>query len=236
MKTDLRRARLLLVLFVLGVVPLAVSKAQQTQPDQQPQEPPMVVATENELLQFWGWVMDHVEAGTEGSKYLSPQTNKRLVWMVDKLQKKELSFALATGRIPSTEKIHALMVADYEAGKPIVRVNLSLLAVWYWGNYKSKIPISRQERNNLTVALSHEIIHLQHGSLVLQAVKSDAPLHDFEERRTWATSVIEDIRPLVEQREPLRDDFVLADKALRSCQDDQDCPAFKKFLYEHTIK
>ena len=236
MKTDLRCPRFLAMSLVLSAVLLAIGKAQQVQPTQQPGEPPLVVATESELLVFWSWLGGHIELGTDNSKYLPPQTSKRLLWLADKVQKKEFSYQLLTGRIPSTQQVNPVMFADYEAGNPIIRVNLSLLVIWYWENYQKKIPISRQERNNLVIAFSHEIIHLQHGPLILQAARIDPQVNAFEERRTWATSVMEDIRPMLEEGEPLRSDFVEADKILRSCQDDQDCPAFKKFLSEHVIK
>lgn len=227
-----RKFFLLTSLFI--ALPL-ISAAQQAPMAKQPEELPLIEATKDELLQFWGWVMHHVEIGTENSKYLPPQTSKRLLWLVDSLQKKELSFDLATGRVPPIKQL-VIMVADYRDGKPIILVNLSQLAIWYWESYKSKTPISRQERNTLTLALSHEIIHLQHGPLVLAAVKSDPQLRDFEERRTWATFAIEDIRPLAEQGEPLNEDFVQTDKTLRSCQDDMDCPAFKKLISDHLPK
>jgi len=231
MKTLRRTFFLLVIVFAIAMLP-AISKAQQVQADKRPEEPHMIEATEQEFLQFWGWVMDHVDADP---KYLPPQTAKRLQWAADQLNKKQLSFELATGIIPD-QKATFVMIADYVGEKPLIRVNLSILAIWYWESYKSKTPLSHQERNNLAVFYSHEIIHLQHGPLVLTATKTDTPLREFEERRTWAMSVIEDIRPLLEKGEPLREDFVLADKTLRACGDDQDCPAFKKLMEEHALK
>jgi hypothetical protein len=211
--------------------------AQQVEPAKQSDEPPLISMSQEEALQFWGWVANQAinfVSGNDEFKNVPQQTVGRLQWLVNK-QNDGLTFNLQSGRLPK-EQVHILMLLSFKGSDPVVDVNLSLLTVMHWEKYKSKTPIDRKSRNTLILAFAHEAIHLKHGPFVMYAEQSDMQLREFEERRTWAQSVLEDIRPMLDKGEPMDDDFVQADKLLRSCNDDMDCPAFKKFTFDRTGK
>lgn len=197
---------------------------------------PLIPMSKEEAKQFWVWIanqgIDYVGGG-EDFKNVSKKTKDRLQWIVD-MEKRGLTAKLEFGRIQE-EPVHYLMTSSYQGENPVLGVNLSWLAVLFLDKYNSKTPIDREGRNTLTIAFSHEAIHLKHGVLIMNALQSDPEVRAFEERRTWAQNVIEDIRPMLEKGEPMDENLIRADKLLRSCNDDMDCPAFKKFISDNLL-
>lgn len=213
-----------LVLLMIPFLLTGVVAAQDATISSQTKESLLDTMTTEEAFKLFNWVLGHLKVDT---REFGPKTSQRIDWMFRESQ--NINFTLAKRVAEDTEEKTHLMIAGYDNGKLELKVNLGWLVKKYWENYRSNTPISRQDRNDLAILLSHEVIHLQHGPLLLQALKTDPALLGFEERRTWAQSVIEDIRPLVERNEAVNTDYTVAQILLRYCDDDMDCQAFKNF-------
>ncbi len=212
-------------------------KAQSLSQSKPSEEKPMVSVSKDEAVTFFRWVMGLVDLGLEENKHLSIWTKDRISWMFKENQENRLTFELLMGdRISGNEQVVYGMFSGYVDGKANIEVNLSLLGVWFWDNYQLKTPVDRARRNDLAVMLSHEVTHLQHGSVILEATGPDLALRAEEEKRTWTITVLEDIRPLVRRAEKLNDHFVQANEALLACKGDPDCSVFADFIKGHTKK
>jgi hypothetical protein len=159
-----------------------------------------------------------------------------LAWIFNENRVGNLTFSwFANGRIEDNQQVYG-MTSGYVDGKLNIEVNLSLLAIWFWDSYKDHTPIPPMRRNDLAIMLSHEVIHLQHGKDVLEAVKTNLALRKEEERRTWTVTVLEDVRPLIASGEKLNEHFVQASDAFKACSGDPLCPAFESFIDGHMKK
>lgn len=224
-------------LFVLAMVTVLSMSVQAHQlPNKQPTEKPVMEMSKAEAWSFFQWVMGLMDVKLDANKHLSTWTKERISWMFKENQEDRIAFnVFASGRILDGQQVYG-MASGYADGKANIEVDLSLLGIWFWDSYKQKTSVDRVRRNDLAVMLSHEVIHIQHGSAILQGIKSDLVLRKEEERRTWTASVLEDIRPLIRRGENLNEHFVQANEALRICNGDPDCPAFDKFIEGHTKK
>lgn len=225
-----------LFLMFFALLDSSLAAQAQQKADNQSVQKPLIQLTEKEALAFFQWVMNLMNVEHEANKQLPPWTKERISWFFRQNQEDQLTLSvIATGLIGDDQQVIA-MASGYKDGKANIEVNLSLLAIWFWDSYKQNVPVNRARRNDLALILSHEVIHIQHGSVILQEITVDPALRKEEERRTWAVSVLEDIRPLIRKGEKMNDHFIKAEEAFRFCNGDPDCPAFEKFVDGHTKK
>lgn len=225
----------LLILFVL-LLPTVEAQTVKPAPEQQVAEKPMVVVSPEELEKFFRWVMGLVDNQLEVNKNLPIWTKDRLQWVIKQTTAKQLIFNLGVGRVDENKTLYGATAGFMEDGTMNIELNMSLMTIWFWDNYKDGTPVDPARVNDLIIMLSHEVIHLKHGSDVLHAVATDLNLREEEEKRTWVISVLEDIRPLLRKGEKMNEHFVQASEALAACKGDPECPVFVAFIKGHTKK
>lgn len=225
--------QLVVIALLIGgiILPVSALAQQKQKTNEQVAEEVFAKVSDAELSAFFQWIMTQVADHSNKSQHFSPLTKGRIAWMFDNAgQNFTLSKKIVGG--PGWGEVSAL--AGFKAGKPAINVNFGKLVQEHWQSYQTKSALSLLDLNNMVIMFAHEVIHLQHGPLLIEVMKTDPPLLAFEERRTWAQSVIEDVRPLVQKGQPLHGDYVVAEQLLRSCNDDMDCPAFKNFTGTRT--
>lgn len=87
-------------------------------------------------------------------------------------------------------------------------------------------PFNARQRNDFTISLVHEIVHLRHP----EANPADPLEHAREELRVWSEVNALVVRPLRQLSQPLHPRFLDVDDALHACQDSLPCPALERLV------
>ena len=119
-----------------------------------------------------------------------------------------------------------LMAATRLDGQPTIFIAKLRFATFLREGGRMTPPFTQQQKNDFTVALIHETMHLQRwvGTPSSQEVRVQ------EESKTWLEVNLGVVRPWRALNRPLHRRFIEVDDAFRGCGDALPCPAIARFV------
>jgi hypothetical protein len=124
-----------------------------------------------------------------------------------------------------------LMGMNFRNGRFELDVYAPRLLRLMWDEQRQELHRKPEKRavNTFLLAVVHETIHMERGSAYYLSLPS-AEERFREEVRAWAITVLNAVRPLRAQLQPLDEDWVKADDILAACGDDPACGGFQGFV------
>lgn len=159
------------------------------------------------------------------NQHFTPFATERLTWMsresaAGRLTVAFLSDAESIGLPPSV-----MMAATQLDGQPTIFIAKPRFATFLVEGGASKGPFSQQLRNDFSVALVHETVHLQRWKGKPVNVEERVR----EESFVWREVTLHVVRPWRALGQPLHKRFLQVDDAFKRCEDRLPCAAIGRF-------
>lgn len=157
-----------------------------------------------------------------------PQFAKtKIAWVVEQRKAGGLSFILLKNVVDSGLSFEAMMASARPEGKPVIVLARPRFMEFLSDGGLGSAPFTRQQRNDFTLSLVHEVVHLENPDIATATTPHD---HLLEEQRAWREVDIHVARELRKLNEPMNIRFLEADNAIKRCADRLPCEALEAIL------
>jgi hypothetical protein len=119
-----------------------------------------------------------------------------------------------------------LMAASRLDGQPTIFIVKPRFETFLREQGRTAAPFTLRQKNDFAIGLIHEIDHLQNTT----GIPKDPGAFFQEESRAWREVNLGFVRPLRALNQPIDDEFVQVDEALRCCGDELPCPQLARLV------
>lgn len=158
--------------------------------------------------------------------HFSGYAKEKLLWMIAEHAAGRLTVAFLDD--PSSIKLppEVLMAASQLDGDPTIFIVKPRFASWLRAQGHTGPPFTEQQRNDFSIALIHEVVHLQNPA----ANPRNPEVFAEEESRAWVEVTLQVVRPLRTLKRPMDQRMLDVDDALRQCDDKMPCPQLARLV------
>ena len=155
------------------------------------------------------------------NEHFTPFAAEHLTWMSREAAAGRLAVAFLSDAESMGLPTSVMMAATRLDGQPTIVIAKPRFATFLAEGGASTAPFSQQQRNDFSVALVHETVHLQRwrGEVV------DVEERVREESYVWREVTLQVVRPWRALGQPLHDRFLQVDDAFKRCNDQLPCVA-----------
>ena len=158
--------------------------------------------------------------------YLPRYVKDKLLWFNEEYQdgRVEIRFFHDTPQLSLPSDV--VMVAMRTGDRAVIFISKPRFASDLSSTGPIHPPFNARQRNDFTISLVHEIVHVQNP----RANPEDPTEHAREELRVWREVTINAVRPLRLLNQPVNPRFFEVDDALRVCNDRLPCPGIERLV------
>ena len=201
--------------------PTSASSSQTTsleKPRPSASAPPL---TDGELQHAADELLAAADPRLPQNKHFTPFATEQLTWMSRESAAGRLAVAFLSDAESMSLPTSVMMAATRLDGQPTIVIAKPRFATFLAEGGASMGPFSPQQRNDFSVALVHETVHLQRwrGEVV------DVEERVREESYVWREVTLQVVRPWRALGQPLHDRFLQVDDAFKRCNDQLPCVA-----------
>lgn len=195
-------------------------------PAGEPSSPPVNALTDGHLQRAADQLLALSDPERPENAYFPDYVREHLRWMVLEHAAKRLDVAFLTEASNGPLPPEVLMAASQLDGKPAIFIAKARFMKFLVETGATEPPFGQQQKNDFTLALVHEIVHLRNPA----ADPRNLDLRPAEESRVWREVNLEAVRPLLAQNQPIHRRFRDVDAALRACRDELPCPSLGRLV------
>ena len=159
------------------------------------------------------------------NKHFTPFAAERLMWMSREVTAGRLTVAFLADAESIGIPPSVMMAATQLDGQPTIFIAKPRFATFLAEAGASRGPFGQQQRNDFSVALVHETVHLQRW----KGKPVDVNERVREESFVWREVTLHVVRPWRALGQPLHPRFVQVDDAFKACGDQLPCAAIGRF-------
>jgi hypothetical protein len=225
----------LIVVAAIGVVGVhrstmqsdALSSVESSLATQSPPEAtPVPAPSDDDLQQAADGLLAAVNPERPENEYFTDFAQDALRWMTREHAAGRLTVAFLFDTASIGLPPGVLMAATRLDGQPTIFVAKPRFATFLREGGRVTPPFTQQQKNDFTVALIHEIVHLQRWA----GNPSSREIRAHEESKTWLEVNLRVVRPWRALNRPLHRRFIEVDDAFRSCGDVLPCPTIARLV------
>jgi len=162
------------------------------------------------------------------NKYFPQFAKEKLLWIVAQRNAGKLSIILLKNTDNTNLYFEDLMASGIVEGKMMIVIAGPRFLDFLLEGGRTSPPFTQRQRNDFTVGLVHETIHLEKENTANPA--------NFQERlaeevRAWRKVDLNVVRQLRQLNQPMNPRLTEADDALRSCGDKAECESLQEILF-----
>jgi len=160
--------------------------------------------------------------------YFPQFAKEKLSWIINQRKAGKLSIILLKNTDNTNLYFEDLMASGIVEGKLMIVIAGPRFLDFLLEGGRTSPPFTQRQRNDFTVGLVHETIHLEKENTANPA--------NFQERlaeevRAWRKVDLNVVRQLRQLNQPMNPRLIEADDALRSCGDKAECESLQEILF-----